>query len=244
MTTTRRGAQRERTPGQVEEAIIDLTLRGYTPVQINQVLPGVVRDIAKKQGWKNYKAPHLRTIQRIARRAKPVDESGEWAIELSTPDDARVVLDFMADAADEFEGDVARVTRAEAEWIVRLRRLGPPMTALQTMRLMSLYQARRSDGLTTEDLDAFLAFSPWLGRRRAARYASAVLRNSVLPAPQWIVKLAALGDWLDMEVVAVFDPWLPVKASALLSRGEERSVEEWLEHLGRIVSAEGEPDES
>src|SRR3972149_5811696 len=103
---------RERTPGQVEEAIIDMTLLGYTPTQIRRELPQVAAE-------KGLKAPSLRTIQRIARRPKPPDPTGQWQIDDLPADDARIVLDFLAELISASEGRVTYVTRGEAPWIAR-----------------------------------------------------------------------------------------------------------------------------
>lgn len=203
MTTTRqtatRGAVRDRTPGPIEEAIIDLTLRGYTPVQIAGVLPGEVRKIAKREGWKSSKVPHLRTIQRIARRVKPSDQSGLWRIDDSAPAAARHVLDFLALAITESEGRVTTVTRMEAEWIARFREVGPPMSFEQTARLLSVYGDRRERETTTADIDAFIAFAPWRSRRAAALYMTAVVRGQVPLAPAWLAETVPMGEWLGIE---------------------------------------------
>ena len=205
---TRAGARRERTAGPIEEAVIELALHGYTPVQIAQVLPGTVKAIAEIEGWKTSKVPSLRTIQRIARQAKPRDQSGDWAIEHSSPEDARTVLSFLAEAIVETDGRVASVTREQADWLVRLRPLGPPTGFGPTLRLVALYQERRSHGRPSDDLDAFLGFAPWSGRLAAIRYFRAVLERHIRPAPLWLiedpsVEMARMDARMVIEALAV-----------------------------------------
>lgn len=193
---------RERTPGPIEEVIVDFALRGYTASQIAKELPAA----AGKLGMK---APSLRTIQRIVSRAKPPDRSGPWQIEESSPDDAREVLDFIAQMTLETKGDMWWVSRQEATWIARLRRLSPQLASedvsfLTTLRLVYTYISRREIGESTRDLDAFLAFAPWEGLGATERYVDAVEKQYVSPPPY--VAIAIIADYLsDKELPGRLD---------------------------------------
>jgi hypothetical protein len=154
-------AARERTLGQVEEAITDMAVRGYTPVQIQRELPAVINRLAKQEGWPNWKLPSLRTIQRISKKAGPSNPSEPWRIEDSPAPEARLLLDFVAEVTTQTQGRVSRLSSREAPWIARLLQLGPPMEWANTLMLARHYAELRESGRSTAELDAFLAFAPW-----------------------------------------------------------------------------------
>ena len=171
----------------------------------------MVQGIAEREGWGSWKVPHLRTIQRIVARTRPADSSGVWEIEDSSPDDARVVLDFLADAIAGTNGRVSEITREQAAWIIRLRKLGPPMEFDEILRLAALYRDRRTNGNATRDLDAFLAFAPWRDKPAAIRYLRAVLNELIEAVPQWLAEKAPTLEWFTFSVIAGgdADPWGP-----------------------------------
>ncbi|MDA1061658.1 MAG: hypothetical protein O2895_01915 [Chloroflexi bacterium] len=205
MAATKHGAQRERTAGRIEQAIIDFALLGFTPVQIHRELPAALRKLAESEGGGSWKVPSLRTVQRIAARARPADPSEPWSIEDSSPEDARVVLDFLAEVIEGTQGRIREVTREEAVWIVRLRCLAPPLSFAETLLLSALYRERRGAGKPTDDLDAYLAFAPWRGRGEAASYYRAFLGGVIRPAPRWLVLTVPISDWFGMQVALAHD---------------------------------------
>jgi hypothetical protein len=183
-----------------------MALRGFTVAQIVKELPNTLSEIAKKQRWKSWKAPSKRTIQRIVRKAKPPDPSGTWTLDDFSPEEARVVLDFLGEAIFETEGRIDHLTRAEAQRILRLRSVAPTLDFLSTVRLANEYFSRQDRGVHTKDLDGFVAFAPWRSQYSAAAYFLAVLKNWIPPAPQWLIKNFPASQWFGFEVVATLPP--------------------------------------
>ncbi len=165
---------RRKTHEAFEEAIEELALLGFSVSQIERELRATVEAIARRDGWDSWQVPSRRTIQRIFRRTKPSDSSGAWRIEDSPPDDARVLLDFLAELITSTEGRIAGITRREADWILRLRRLGPPVATAETLHLARHYATLRELGKSTADLDTFLAFAPWLSSENLEAYFAAI----------------------------------------------------------------------
>lgn len=116
-----------RLPIELEEKIRDLTVNGGNPGQIK-----------KKLGEE---APDLRTIRDAVEHYRAEDTSGDWTL-ADAGDDAdagRLVfetLDAINAASDEAADEDAgprrprRVTKAEAAWIVRVRRARPDKKGL------------------------------------------------------------------------------------------------------------------
>ena len=81
------------------------------------------------------------------------------------------------------------------------------------LRFVALYRDRRAKGVTTRDLDAFLAFAPWRDKPAASRYLKAVLTEVIETAPQWLAIKAPTLEWFGFAVIASSDgdgdPWVP-----------------------------------
>jgi hypothetical protein len=226
VATRRPVGGRERTAAAIETLIVNKSLIGWTPVQIERDLKHLV---ATDPRWKGIKVPVLRTIQRIHKRAQPSYDSEPWAVEDADPSDARVVLDYLADAVEVTTGRVAEITRGEAEWVARLRALGSPLPFPELRRLISTYRDRLERGIDTGDLDAFLAYQPWRSRDDCRRYATLVIRGVVYPVPQWLVQTTPMNELFGFEVVAAFehseprtlteeppDPWVFLRSFAIV----------------------------
>ena len=107
--------------------------------------------------------PDIRTIRSIAKRVKrPVTEA-VWRITSSTPEDARIVLTFLADCSlTKHPIPFGALTMVKAEWVIRITKLAPELNAEAVDYLSDEYLSRGARGITdTRDLDGYLAFRPW-----------------------------------------------------------------------------------
>jgi hypothetical protein len=134
----------------------------------------------------NERVPNTRTIlDRIARYAP--DPSGPWSLADSDGDGGRLVLEVQR-ALIEYSMSTRTPTRAEADWVIRIRRAAPSIPPRRAFHLAQRYielaerppretkqqQAQREARLS--ELDQVLALNPWDSSRRfAAAYSAGLL---------------------------------------------------------------------
>jgi hypothetical protein len=151
-----------RTPDDVRVAILRLAGLNYSASEI--------RDKLSREKQLRARVPEsLRTIQHIARRARRGDdESGTWRLADATGDEGALILPVLAAAWEESGGRITFLTRAEADWIVRLRRASVELRAWDYLAVARHYIARLRDGESTDELDLILASKQarraWMGR--------------------------------------------------------------------------------
>ena len=146
---------RERTAGVIEEAVLDLTLRGYAPAQIHRELA----PIAKKH---LLAVPSLRTVQRIARRAAPPDPSGPWRLwagEGIARAHPELVAPVLAGVMEATEGRVEVLTNRSADWIATIRIAAPALPPWPCYVLARRYVAFEAGGRDTGQLDQVVALA-------------------------------------------------------------------------------------
>jgi hypothetical protein len=160
------------------------------------------------------KPPEIRTIRGIVKDVRASDTSGVWAITDSEPEDARVVLDFLADTTEYLHVDystyvnfssIGTLSKAEAEWVIRLSKIAPGASSTLIATLKNLYMSRQAKSIAdTRDLDAYLAFRPWESSDRMKLYKRAVRLNLVPMVPRWEVLIEEIsrGEGCDPRFTA------------------------------------------
>ena len=138
------------------------------------------------------KLPTVRTVQRIVAGLSPRDSSGPWHIQDADSGEARLILDVLAAVVTETEGRKFQLTRAEADWTIRIRRAATNIPTWETWMAARFYMAREAAGEETADLDCLLAFDPWGGGEKAEQYFQAVRAGWIPIAP--LPLIAPLAD--------------------------------------------------
>lgn len=194
---------RRRIDGQVQDEIEAKARDGWTPTQI----VGHLKEKAKEEP--KYHPPDPRTIRGIVKDVRLSDTSGAWSITDSESEDARIVLDYLSDTTECLHVDystyvnfshIGTLSRAEAEWVVRLNKVAPGASSTIIGTLKNQYMSRKAKGITdTTDLDAYLAFRPWESSDRLKLYKRAVWLDLVPMVPRWEVLVEELSAGKDHD---------------------------------------------
>jgi hypothetical protein len=125
--------------------------------------------------------PTQRTIERIVKEYRAMDKSQPWTIEESDPEDARLILEWLASCNGFGKG----LTKAEAFWHLKIQRIAPDLSFGRAGILANLYRIRTAKEASTEELDAYLGFAPWRGAEALERYKKMVGAGWVKPMAMW-----------------------------------------------------------
>ena len=178
-----RRKRRRNFPLEVLEEIAHLAEKGVNAAQITRRLELDAR-------FADGRLPAERTVQDIVRGlAAPRDESGRWTFNEADPDDAALILPVLAAVIQETEGRRTYFTRAQAEFIGRIRRLAPELDGFRVYRLARLYLFFEARGEPARDVEAFLAFAPWRSEEQREAYQRA-LEN------EWIPEITSMAPGL------------------------------------------------
>jgi hypothetical protein len=129
--------------------------------------------------------PHLKTIQRIARAARPpapATPGDAWNPKGAGEGEAMLVLPVLAEVIERSRGHIRTFSRDLAEWIVAVRRAAPTLPPWEAYELSVEYlRAERGErgALPMSALDAYLAFHPWDSEEGAERWQRALERGFV-----------------------------------------------------------------
>lgn len=135
--------------------------------------------------------PHLRTIQRWVREMTRRNDSAEWSIGESDILEAREVIPVLEAIIIRSRGEIRTVTQAEARWIGLVAASAPGLDKWRVWVVARLYQMREHQGAGFDDLDAFLAFTPWIDDQAYENYSKAIALDlvSVIPMAHYLVGL-------------------------------------------------------
>lgn len=150
--------------------------------------------------------PARRTIQKIVHDAVTLDRSGPWVLADTDGDDARLILGslravtLLEFAPETAVNSILRLTKAEARWIVRVRRAAPTLPPMYAWFMARLYVAREAREQSTRDLDALLAFLPASEGEEpdAAGYEKAIHEGRIPAAPAFFT--IALMNLRDLSI--------------------------------------------
>lgn len=142
----------------------------FSPEVEAEITDYAARDVSasviRKQLEQKYPAseiPSERAIDDRLRKLRPVDPSEPWTLSDATGDDAALVLPVLHELIQRTEGRVMRLTRVEAEWIIRIRKALPRRPAWYAFVTARTYMAATAGAgeNTIEEIDAALAFAAW-----------------------------------------------------------------------------------
>ena len=114
MATKPRGRPRKLASGPLHDRYRELEGRGWSATNIWRALADEYPDVA----------PDQRTIQRYVAEDRSMDKSGPWRLWMSEPEDVPTIFESLRAAIRTSEGHVRWVSVAEADWIVRIARIG------------------------------------------------------------------------------------------------------------------------
>lgn len=179
-----------------------LALQGLTPAQIERAL--IEAGVAPAD------RPSRRTIQRLVQAVRVHDRSGPWSLGDAEGDEAPLILPVLR-AYLQLSSLQARkssrshfITKAEARWIVRIRRTAPDLHPFDVYLLARAYLGRETRNQVTHDLDALLAYQPWDETPRSIRdheytlreaYERGVRQGTIPPAPPFLMDRLAGIRW-------------------------------------------------
>jgi hypothetical protein len=172
--------QPKRTDRDVEEAIVFYVKKKN--LKADEIRVELVKEFGSKR------VPSLRTIHyRVADYREAQAQSTWWSLDEA---EARVIIDAKA-AIAEHGGSPNLMTKEQAEWIIRIKKMTAGLPLLGAWFLARRYAARQERGESTKDLDGLLTYEPWRGGEEALHYGELV-RNGHVPEPP-----NALWAWLD-----------------------------------------------
>jgi len=182
---------RRRIDENLESRIVDLVVGSdSTPAKIHQKVT--------EEGWE----VSNRTVERIAKEYRATDESPPWTVEDSDPEDAKLILAWLANMIEVslvvYRQD-RRLTKAEAFWHLHIHRIAPDLGRLQAGVLAALYRIRSAKRGDTTELDTYLAFAPWRSLEARERYTKIVEAGRVHPITMWDTMVERVSPWGAIE---------------------------------------------
>lgn len=193
----------------VQARIERLAVEGLTPAQIERRLIDEGIHIAEQ--------PSRRTLQRIVQAARIKDTSGAWSLADAEGDEAEVILPVLRAYLNLVSlNDRARdlfLTKAEAKWIVKVRRAAPSLHVFDVYFLARAYLVRESRRQETFDLDALLAFEPWDKTPRTRADGSAYTMQETYEKGVKGGWIPAAPPFLMMEIAGI--DWRPTRVDVI-----------------------------
>ena len=173
MTTKQR-----RFDGDIEDEIIRLAL------ETSWSAPQIFRDLDSREEFED-RVPSKRTVERAVSDIRTADKSDPWKITDNDPEDARLLLDLLGTVSFRRYYRERQITKNEANWVITIIKLAPDLTAMRTYVLSNLYRIRTDKEASTEELDAYLAISPWQSDEALRTYKFMVEDDLVEPMTMW-----------------------------------------------------------
>ena len=141
------------------------------------------------------RAPTQRTIERLVKEYRATDKSQPWTVEDSDPEDAKLILEWLAS----FNGFGKGLKKVEAFWHLKIQRIAPDLSWVRAGVLANLYRIRTAKEASTEELDAYLGFAPWRGAEALERYKQMVGAGRVKPMVMWDTMVERVSPWGAIE---------------------------------------------
>lgn len=154
----------------IQDEIEFRAMEGWTPIQIYEKL-----EMKHKNEKLEGTLPSLRTVQRVVKDVTVEDRSGTWNLSDCKGEDAKLILEVISELVIQTDGKVCSLTKAEAEWIVKIRKAVPDMKLYSTWAMARLYLIQESSGLKEfQALDNYLSFTPWRSKYHNYFYSKAI----------------------------------------------------------------------
>jgi hypothetical protein len=149
----------------------------------------------KRRFGERDKFPNKRSIERLVKEFRYADESPPWTVEDSDPEDAKLILEWLAS----FNGFGKGLKKVEAFWHLKIQRIAPDLSWVRAGVLANLYRIRTAKEASTEELDAYLGFAPWRGAEALERYKQMVGAGRVKPMVMWDTMVERVSPWGAIE---------------------------------------------
>jgi hypothetical protein len=174
--------------GDVQEYIVNQIKVNWTAAQIENGLNEKYKNTPRFK-----KLPSTRTIQQMVKEKKIIDNSGIWSIDDSNPEDARLVLDILADSFARRYGEP--ISKGIAQWIIRVKKAAPDAPPKIVYFLAILYFSHEiSEDIDVTSLTNYLAYAPWKIEKENYRlYKRAVLKKWITKVPLWPILIDELS---------------------------------------------------
>ena len=154
----------------------------------------IFKDLKRRFGERD-KFPNKRSIERLVKEFRYADESPPWTVEDSDPEDAKLILEWLAS----FNGFGKGLKKVEAFWHLKIQRIAPDLSWVRAGVLANLYRIRTAKEASTEELDAYLGFAPWRGAEALERYKEMVGAGWVKPITMWDSMVGQVSPWGAIE---------------------------------------------
>ena len=154
----------------------------------------IFEDLKRRFGERD-KFPNKRSIERLVKEFRYADESPSWTVEDSDPEDAKLILEWLAS----FNGFGKGLKKVEAFWHLKIQRIAPDLSWVRAGVLANLYRIRTAKEASTEELDAYLGFAPWRGAEALERYKQMVGAGRVKPMVMWDTMVERVSPWGAIE---------------------------------------------
>ena len=154
----------------------------------------IFEDLKRRFGERD-KFPNKRSIERLVKELRYADESPPWTVEDSDPEDAKLILEWLAS----FNGFGKGLKKVEAFWHLKIQRIAPDLSWVRAGVLANLYRIRTAKEASTEELDAYLGFAPWRGAEALERYKEMVGAGRVKPMVMWDTMVERVSPWGAIE---------------------------------------------
>lgn len=157
----------------------------------------IYRDMLRQDEFKD-RCPKKRTVERIVAELRAKDESPTWSIGDSDPEDAKLVLASLEHIVSNSFGRATTVSKAEAEWIIRIQKIAPDLSQFRAQVLAHLYRIRKSKKASTAELELYLALAPWRDREKLEKYMELVNEGKIKPMVMLdsMVDRRSFIDWM------------------------------------------------
>ena len=150
----------------------------------------IFEDLKRRFGERD-KFPNKRSIERLVKEFRYEDESPPWTVEDSDPEDAKLILEWLAS----FNGFGKGLKKVEAFWHLKIQRIAPDLSWVRAGILANLYRIRTAKEASTEELDAYLGFAPWRGAEALERYKEMVGAGWMNPMAMWDTMVERVSPW-------------------------------------------------
>jgi hypothetical protein len=154
---------------------------GLKPADINRMMQ-IAPELEDKDDL-----PNIRAVQREVEKVNVEKSTGTWGVEKDNGEDARLILDVLADVIIQTEGRKTSFTKEEACWVLNLRKVAPdarPYNVWLIAREYMVLNNKKNKKITdTAALDHYLAFRPWTNWNRFGNYEGVVAMGWIKEDP-------------------------------------------------------------
>lgn len=183
-TDINRQPKTKRKPGQRLDPDVMAAIRDLLNVAPNSTGQQVLVSL-KNRGYTPEQIPSTKTVEREKKKAT-LDKTGIWTLDGEDGDEARLVLEVLAEVLIKTDGIQQEMTKEDAKWIVRIRKAAPALLPWTVWKIRGMYKQRFALKRETVDLDFYLAFSQ---RPDGLPLYEKLVGEGVIPFPKDLAKI-------------------------------------------------------